>query len=555
MKPCAQSFLSHVSHSAQPHPAPLDTTPRRESAFVLFTERPSWTLGLHRLNENKRQMGIFDAVIGLFAGDEGNGVSSSSSSSSDSSASTELANLSSTPDAHVRSRTPVLDEGPRPASPISDDTLEGREAVRGVCAAQYPVGVDEAGLDTQSLPIKTPSVLSKFFECTSNVVQMGDNKNPPLGRGQYGAVRVLSNFPEVVIKAAGISPPPQNGDTEFAIHTKTESIDFVEVLAQTEAELQMRILNRITQTAPELNEARIHAALSYFMEKGDIPPCIPAFIGAYIGVDPLSIKSRWYRRSATDRRRIQSPPSLFMLMENLRPRVIGSQWALLSTNDPRSNAMTTVLIGCLSTLHTLFTFEHGDLHMDNVLICKIGAKRVGLRILLNGVAQGTYVITVNNTFPVLIDFGMSYMTKHKGTPKQEIIEAGGEFVTHRPNGTYTYSYPESDPNYGGLITDMRRLLQPMDATMGHPMSPYLAYIVLHPSIRRYTSRAGVVFGGPYSKMLAQAQIPISVILKVVLEGCMSHKIANVETVFYGPSEDIASDVWVYDIHVDENWNL
>lgn len=328
-----------------------------------------------------------------------------------------------------------------------------RRKMKDVCPQQHPIRILEDGEPEMSpIPRNPDDALPSVMECAERIVKM---KSPgePMGKGAYGEVRVLEGDPDVVVKSVALSPLA-------ALTSNTPTSSFLNAFSQTDPDTQEILQSYVLNGAPELNEAIVHAYLSHVMEKQRIPPCIPAFYGSYVGLGKMD-DSEWDTVVDGDYAvRLQVVPQLFIVMENLRPRLLGDMYEMAQQNNTFLSAWITCTFACLTHLYMRNQFVHGDLHMKNVLICKVPIKKIGFRIqkmsdfdLPHHIAS--YVLDVDNALPIIIDFGLSKLVYRKGGRDRKFVPSNS-MIQHKEGQVYMYN--TSDPNFAGLWSDPARLL-------------------------------------------------------------------------------------------------
>lgn len=462
----------------------------------------------------------------------------------------------------------------RSVSPIPDELAAARTEILKDCDSPYPVIVSDSGdsVDVPPPPLNLPA-FHALMQCASRVVSSVDANSPRVGRGNYGSVWEFPRLPGTVVKQMNIRPPSKWG---WSIPVESFVTTFTQLLNTVDATVQQEIMRYLTHDTPDLSEARIHAFLSGLMGKRDIPPCIPVFIGSYIGMDTMSQEnSTWITNYKGNRTLLRDGPALFILMEDLRTRGASSLSALRRATPHLAYPMYVAVLACLATLQTKYAFSHGDLHEGNVLVCNTDAHYLGLRIVQKGTPIAFYRVRMANRLPVILDFGMATIAKKSSRGTVKVYAPDKSFVVHKGDGTYRYHTSTSSLDYavfGGPQTDVRRLLwgmraidaQKADPSHGihaapaKPADPFLEFICHHPSVTAICAAGeeGVRADVPpiTSAPLGYAKLPVSMILKVVLDGITSGGIpsACVERLVPPiPDDDL---MWTYDIHVDASWD-
>lgn len=434
----------------------------------------------------------------------------------------------------------------RSSSPIRDDLADVRRDVYDMCDRQYPMTVSRnaQSLDFSPRTPHDPNGLAEIAKCTRNVTDHMDKVDVPLGKGAHGEVRVLKGLPDVAIKRTFISPLE-------VIDTAVPTDSLALALQQTDSTTREMVLDYLTAAAQELDEPTIHALLSRLVEAQKLPPMIPMFIGSYIGLEETP-NGLWWASSGGSMQPIKDMPAAYILMENLKPRIIGSLATFLEgtlrPEDPHVSTWLTCLAAGLVSANVQCEFMHCDLHPSNVLICRVPVKRVGFKVMSpfsladrSYPAQRNYMCDVANGFPIMIDFGMSTMVHRKGRTAQRL--QANPSVNVQTSSTFTYRTKDGHPLHHVEFNDFTRLL--LSFPQHHPFIQAIGY---HPAVRPYLERVAVKpsVTGISPKDIVRAAIPMGTILFVALE-TFARRIPLTEDM----KED--DNTWIYTIEASSTW--
>lgn len=420
-----------------------------------------------------------------------------------------------------------------PRSELFTPLVEDRKRIRGVCDQAVPLFVTDVGHVHRHEPITDIGNFMKASACARSISNM-ENKERSVGRGVWGEVRELTTFPSIVSKR--IAFPSPNG----SIQTSSRSRDFEEALRGTNETEQRKILSWLSKDDPILREAHIHARLSWLMQDGDIPPCVPLFVGSYVGLtDVPELQSGWKSmgNDGTVRILTRNLPGLYILMENLRPRLVDTMWKhAFIKGSTGYERMYACLFTCLSILYHRYSFVHGDLHPNNVLLCRTPMQHLCIRLFAAEQSPPTFIaayrIQTDGMFPVIIDFGMSRMGKGE---RREV--ANTDTVKHQSGGFYTYDVPK-DNELGGLLSDIARFLDKESTD-----SPFMLSLLDYSPIHRKLAEAGRLSPERHlwGRRLAHAKVPNVMVLHAVLDA-WAKKLPSADV-------DMDSDTWTYDLNV------
>lgn len=452
----------------------------------------------------------------------------------------------------------------RPASPVQDALVRTRPDVKRVCKLQYPVKFDSPYEDTMAAPPEDDNDVEALIKCTHDIRTLSDASSPPIAVGAYGEIHEMKGNPKVLVKIALLRP--SSGARTVISHAKrTDFLSVYKGLDPTER----RTIREYLAQAPELSEAIVHATLSHNAESGVYPPCVPLFIGSYVGTLKETEERRFMRKSApiwwTESpkrdgiRPLTSQPALFLLMENLRGRMTMTgdkpprplmQSMVRRRCPPLTQQWLTCLFASLTSMNTTSAFVHGDLHKDNVLMCKVpGMKYMGMRILdVNNELLGVYRCRVDETFPVFIDFGLSSIIRLQWTGddpipgntqkiKPVVVNSDGRMMKCGPM-FYQYNVPDSH-ELSGVFHDISRLLGYFDLD-----SVTVETFKVHPYVQRKLQLAQLHKRKFHPQHLSWARVKLSALLYIAVSTWAESLPKDTE-----PSED----TWFYDVHVTDSW--
>lgn len=418
-----------------------------------------------------------------------------------------------------------------------------RQDLKKTCAHQYPAQVAGKDGTIQSPPPDgTLDTWEGILECTQKVGKLVDYSVKPLGRGAFGEVRTLGEYPEIAMKTSYIPP-----EGIAYVPTSTDTADFVVALRSTEEDHKSFIHGLFTRNAPEIVEPVIHAALSFMMETRRIPPCIPTFIGSYIGLAKGTPKDPWWAEASGGSPRLIDPsPAIFTFMENLAPRRVASMKEMCKRNDAMLNTWSTCILACLTSLFTICGFVHRDLHTDNIMICTAPMKYFGMRIVQHGLPIAAYRCEVDGTFPIFLDFGFSRMI-HCVHDMCKMLDARSDWIHHQNGEFYRYPFSTEEKDRDLVWSDTMKFFGSM---LNETPADVIPEIVIKLwSDQRVHMAAGIwqdVFKGEALNPAAfsNAKIPLPVLLHAALENFAESLPVD---------GDMGTDTCVYDIHVDERW--
>lgn len=415
------------------------------------------------------------------------------------------------------------------SSSSMEDIMEAREHMRSVCDMTFPVEWRGCPLTETCDVSPSPASfdLHALASCTDRVMQdTSPTATATLGAGAFGTVFVLKADPRVAVKI--IRMRAVHG---LALSNPPKSSNFLDILPHLPENVQTSTRKSVTLDAVESSEPAITAYLSRMMERGEIPPCVPAFIATYWGVvkQPEAPVNTWNYRVNDKTHPFTSVPAIYLLMENLGPSRVGDLSTLVVRASSAVIPMVLCTLACVTSLHTLCQFVHADLHTGNILICRSQDDVVGLRIVQNGHHIASYQIVTGGLFPKMIDFGFSMMVHHGEEVMPPTVDTKGIDVRAILRNT-------SDTVY--LFNSLRRV------DVKHKFVDQIVQPVMgNKAVQRkvYNARGVRVSADSVDvTILEKSRVSQSTILHILLDAYAKH----------GPIPD---SVTTYDIHVDETW--